>query len=314
MAGGVARQELARLIGRHARPDRRTAIEHVLLTKTERPDVPSASSPGTVLSLTVQGTKRLATRTEVHECSAGQFALVSAKEPVAGHYVGVSSETPGLGFALIMSPTIVTETLVQLPFRHRPLRDGGSEPVLVLDASPDLLDAVARLLTLLERPRDIGALAPLIKREILWRLITDHSGISASHLGHGDGRFALVYEAVRSIQDNYAESVRVADLARLSGMSVSSFHRNFVAVMKMSPIQYQKQIRLQQARLLITSRRGDIASISRSVGYDSPSQFSREYRRRFGVAPRQDATRWAAPLRRAGRDKEMSLPEPASAR
>jgi AraC-like DNA-binding protein len=277
------------LVAKHARPDRRTAIEHVLLTKADRPDVPSASSQGTVLSLTVQGTKRLATGSEVHECEAGQFALVSAIGPVAGHYVGVTSERPGLGIGLIMSPIIVAETLVQLPFGHRPVRDDAGGPVLVCDASPDLLDAVARLVRLLERPRDIGALAPLIKREILWRLITDHRGISTSHLGHGDGRLALVYGAVRSIQDNYAESFRVADLARLSGMSVSSFHRNFHAVMEMSPIQYQKQIRLQQARLLITSRRGDIASVSRHVGYDSPSQFSREYRRRFGVSPRDDA-------------------------
>ncbi len=140
-------------------------------------------------------------------------------------------------------------------------------------------------------------LAPLVKREILWHLVTGEQGAAVRQLGLADSSLAHIARAVRWIRDHYAESFQVADVARLSGMSVSAFHRNFQAVTAMSPIQFQKQLRLQQARLLLASRPGDVTGVGLRVGYDSPSQFSREYRRQFGAPPSQDAAR----LRDAGR-------------
>ena len=148
---------------------------------------------------------------------------------------------------------------------------------------------MVRLLRLLDRPRDIRVLAPLVKREILWRLITGEQGAIIRQLGLADSSLTHIARAVRWIRDHYAQSFRVEDVAQLSGMSVSAFYRNFQAVTAMSPIQFQKQIRLQEARLLLAARPTDVTGVGHLVGYDSPSQFSREYRRQFGAPPSQDA-------------------------
>ena len=141
-----------------------------------------------------------------------------------------------------------------------------------------------------DEPRDRDALAPLFKQEILWRLITGEQGAAVRQLGLADSGLSHVSRAVRWIRENYAQQFRVEDVARLSGMSVSAFYRNFQAVTAMSPIQFQKQIRLQEARLLIATHPSDVTGIGRRVGYDNPSQFSREYRQLFGDPPRRDLT------------------------
>jgi AraC-like DNA-binding protein len=161
----------------------------------------------------------------------------------------------------------------------------------VSDAPPDLIDAAVRMLRLLARPRDIPVLAPLIKKELLWRLMTGEQGAAVRQLGLADSSLAHVARAVAWIRDNYRSAFRVEDVARMAGMSQSAFYRNFQAVAAMSPIQFQKQIRLQQARLLLATHPGDVTGVGHRVGYDSPSQFSREYRRQFGAPPSQDAAR-----------------------
>ncbi|GAB3885425.1 hypothetical protein GCM10027612_20800 [Microbispora bryophytorum subsp. camponoti] len=128
-------------------------------------------------------------------------------------------------------------------------------------------------------------LAPLVKREILWRLITGEQGATVRQLGLADSGLSHISRAVRWIREHYAQPFRVEDLARLSGMSVSAFYRNFHAVTAMSPIRFQKQIRLQAARLLLATHPGDVTGVGHRVGYDNASQFSREYRRQFGAPP-----------------------------
>ncbi|MGH8922471.1 MAG: AraC family transcriptional regulator, partial [Actinomycetes bacterium] len=171
---------------------------------------------------------------------------------------------------------------------------GTPSGMAVCDAPDELVDAAVRLLRLLDRPGDITVLAPLIKREILWRLITGEQGALVRQLGLADSSLTYVARAVRWIRDHFAQSFRVEDVAQLAGMSVSAFHRNFHAVTAMSPIQFQKQIRLQEARLLLATNPNDVTGIAYRVGYDSPSQFSREYRRQFGAPPSQDALRLRA--------------------
>ena len=162
------------------------------------------------------------------------------------------------------------------------------------EAGPDLLDAVARMLRLLDRPEDVAVLAPLIEREILWRLLTGPHGAMIRQIGLADSGLSHVSRAIRWIRDNYSEPMRIADLARLAGMSTSAFHRHFRAVTNLSPLQFQKRIRLQEARSLLVSRAGDVAGVGHLVGYDNPSQFNREYRRLFGAPPGQDAARLRA--------------------
>ena len=164
----------------------------------------------------------------------------------------------------------------------------------MLGASAELLDAIVRLLRLLDHPADQALLAPMIEREILWRLITGEQGETVRQLGLADSNLSHIARAIRWIREHRADAIRVEHLARMAQMSVSAFHRNFQAATAMSPIQFQKQIRLQEARLLLVARPDDVAGVGFAVGYDSASQFSREYRRQFGSPPGRDAARLRA--------------------
>jgi AraC-like DNA-binding protein len=281
--------ELRGLITRHARADHGTAIEDVLLSRLVEPEVPEPSMTGTVLAVIAQGAKRLALGSRVYEYSAGQYLVASVDMPVTGNFIGATADRPALGFGLVLRPAVVAEILLQAGPGDLPPAAGVPSGIAVSDAPAELLDAVLRLVRLLDHPRDAAVLAPLIKREILWRVITGEQGAVVRQLGLADSNLTHVARAVRWIRDHYPAAFRVEDLARLSGMSVSAFYRNFQAVTAMSPIQFQKQIRLQQARLLLATRPGDVTGVSRHVGYESPSQFSREYRRQFGAPPSRDA-------------------------
>jgi AraC-like DNA-binding protein len=286
--------ELRALITRHAREDETTAIDCVLVSVAEEPAVPTASTSGTVMALIAQGAKRLVLGDRVLDYRAGQYLVASVDLPVTGQFTEAGPTEPALGFGLTLRPAVIAELLLdpaagQFPRGHRA---GAAPPgIAVSNASFELIDAAVRMLRLLDRPRDLPMLAPMIEREILWLLITGEQGATVRQLGLADSSLTHVNRAVRWIRDHYAETIRVDELARLSQMSTSAFHRSFHAVTSMSPIQFQKQIRLHEARLLLVVRPGDIAGVAYAVGYDSPSQFSREYRRHFGTPPSHDATR-----------------------
>jgi AraC-like DNA-binding protein len=161
----------------------------------------------------------------------------------------------------------------------------------VADAGPELLDAVIRMLALLDAPSDRAVLAPMLEREIMWRLLTGPLGSSVRQIGLADSSMTQISRAVRWITEHYAEPFRVDELARSCGMSTSVFHRTFRAVTALSPIQFQKQIRLHKSRLLLITGVDDVATVGYQVGYDSSSQFNREYRRQFGLPPGRDAAR-----------------------
>jgi AraC-like DNA-binding protein len=283
----MALEELRALLERHARPDLTTDIDGVLISKVERSLPPSPSMSGTVLALIAQGAKRLSLGDRVYEYRAGQYLVASVDLPVSGHFVDATVARPALGFGLVLRPDDIAELLLGAGPAEVPA--AAPPGIAVSDASAELLDAVVRLLRLLDRPRDRAVLAPLVIREILWRVVSGEQGGLVRQLGLPDSGLRHVERAVRWIRENYAQPFRVEDLARLAGMSVSAFHRNFQTTTAMSPIQFQKRIRLQQARLLLASNPGDVARVGHEVGYDSPSQFSREYRREFGAPPSRDA-------------------------
>ncbi|MFE1961019.1 AraC family transcriptional regulator N-terminal domain-containing protein [Streptomyces sp. NPDC059479] len=283
--------ELRTLLTRHARPDWTTAIDGVLISKVERSDPPAPSMSGTVLAVIAQGAKRLALGNRVFEYHAGQYLIASVDLPVTGQFTEASPEYPAMGVGLTLEPSAVAELLLQAGPGEAPRAGGSAVPGIAVSDAPDaLLDAVVRLLRLLDEPRDRTVLAPLVKREILWRLITGEQGGTVRQLGLADSSLSHVARAVRWIREHYAQPFKVEEVAQLSGMSVSAFYRNFQAVTAMSPIQFQKQIRLQQARLLLATHPNDVTGVGHRVGYDSSSQFSREYRRQFGASPSQDAT------------------------
>ncbi|GAA2648065.1 AraC family transcriptional regulator [Paractinoplanes durhamensis] len=269
-----------------ARHQGTTLLEDVRISEVDRATAPEVSMSGTVMALIARGTKRLALGDRVYDYHAGQYLIASVDLPVTGHFTG-----PAIGFGLTLRPALIAELLLSAaPGDLPPPPTGPLSGLAVSDAPPELVDAVIRLVRLLDEPRDRAVLAPLIKREILWRLITGEQGAIVRQLGLADSSLTHVSRAVGWIRENYPQAFKVEDLARLSGMSVSAFHRNFQAVTAMSPIQFQKQIRLQEARLLLAARPGDVTGVGRRVGYESPSQFSREYRRQFGVPPSRDPT------------------------
>ena len=287
--------ELRALIARHARADETTAIDGVLLSALGRPGEPQASTSGTVMALIAQGAKRLAIGDRVFDYRPGQYLVASVDLPITGHYTHASADEPALGFGLILRPSAIASLLLEADAGPEPARAAPAPAGIgVADASPELLDAVVRMVRLLDSPGDRDILAPMIEREILWRLITGPLGQSVRQIGLADSSLTYVSRAVRWISEHYDKPFRVEDLARSCGMSTSAFHRNFHAVTALSPIQFQKQIRLQKSRLLLLNGADDVATAGYRVGYDSASQFSREYRRQFGLPPGRDAARLRA--------------------
>ena len=287
--------ELKALIARHARADETTAIDGVLLSALGRPGEPQASTSGTVMALIAQGAKRLAIGDRVFDYRPGQYLVASVDLPITGHYTHASADEPALGFGLILRPSAIASLLLEADAGPEPARAAPAPAGIgVADASPELLDAVVRMVRLLDSPGDRDILAPMIEREILWRLITGPLGQSVRQIGLADSSLTYVSRAVRWISEHYDKPFRVEDLARSCGMSTSAFHRNFHAVTALSPIQFQKQIRLQKSRLLLLNGTDDVATAGYRVGYDSASQFSREYRRQFGLPPGRDAARLRA--------------------
>lgn len=247
---------------------------------------------GRSLAVVAQGRKRLALGDQVYDYGVGQYLITSVDLPVTGHVVQASPDEPTLGFGMTLEPAAIAGLMLQVGEEDLPRPSPAARPGIAVSTAPDdLLDAIVRLLRVLDQPRDRKALVPVFKREILWRLVTGDQGDAVRQLGLTDSSLSHISRATRWIRENYTRPFRVEDLARISGMSVSAFHRQFHAVTAMSPIQFQKKIRLQSARLLLANNPNDVAGVSNSVGYDSPSQFSREYRRLFGAPPSQDAAR-----------------------
>jgi AraC-like DNA-binding protein len=285
--------EMCALLDRHARPDLSTAIDGVQACRFDQRSAPGAGMSGTVLAVIAQGGKRLALGERLYEYRAGQYLVTSVDLPVTGHVIDTGQ--PTLGFGMTLDPADIAQLLLDADPRDLPAPAlTAPAGIAVSQASPEMLDAIVRLLRLLDRPADRKILAPLVKREILWHLLRGEQGPAIRQLGLADSGLAHIRRAVRQIREHYAESFRVEDLARTAGMSVSAFHRNFHAVTGMSPVQFLKRIRLQEARLLLARHPSDVTGVGHTVGYASASQFSREYRRMFGTPPSKDVARLRA--------------------
>jgi AraC-like DNA-binding protein len=246
---------------------------------------PSSSIADPVLVVVAQGEKRLLVGDGVYDYGAGDYLVVSVDLPVTGYYTRASQAEPFLGLGLRLDPETIASLLLEAPLRPTPT----GPAIGVSPAGPELLDAAVRLARLVDQPEDAVVLGPLVEREILWRLLRGPHGELVRQVGLGDGTLTRVGQAVRWIRDHYAEPFRVEELADRASMSVTSFHRHFRTATALSPVQYQKKIRLQHARLLLAAAQDDVTRIAHDVGYQSPSQFSREYRREFGLPPARDS-------------------------
>jgi AraC-like DNA-binding protein len=282
---------LRELVGRHAgNSPGPSAIEGLTVTATDAPTALRSGIAEPSLALVVQGRKRTVSGDRVFDYAAGEFLITQLDLPVVGQVTTASPERPFLGVGLRLEPSQIAAMLLE----SAATLGGTSAPapgIAVASAGPPLLDALAHLAGLLDAPQDVPILAPLYRREVLWRLLTGPQGAVVRQIGLADGNLAHITRAVQWIRDHHDDPIRIGRLAALAGMSESTFHRHFRAVTHMTPIQYQKAVRLQQARLALVSGGLDVAEVAHAVGYDSASQFSREYRRLFGAPPGRDAQR-----------------------
>lgn len=279
-----------RLIERHGHYGTEDApIPGLMVMSSFVPTTPLAHIAVPSLAVVAQGAKRSVIGDASLDYGAGQFQVVSVDLPITSHITVASRERPFLGMGIRLRASVIAELLLELA---PPRAETAPEPprgIAVNQLTPELLDALERMVALLDAPADAAALADLYEREIIWRLLTGPQGRAVRQIGLADSRLTHVSRAIGWIRDHYAEAIRVEELAALASMSVSSFHRHFRAVTMLTPIQFQKQIRLQRARALLLADPGAVATVGYGVGYTSASQFSREYRRLFGAPPGRDS-------------------------
>jgi AraC-like DNA-binding protein len=286
--------ELAALIERYAPTDGDHKVcEKASLHRASQPSEPTHGVFGAAVCVVAQGRKQVLSGGSVLVYDALNYVVASVDLPVIGQVVEASPEAPYLSFRMTLDPAVIGDLLLQL----------GGEPALAQDAgplvgamavsqvNPPLLDAVMRMVRLIDTPRDAAVLAPLIEREILYRMLLGDQGPRLAQIARADGRMRQVKRAIGWITQHFNQPFSIEELAAEARMSPSALHRHFKAVTALSPLQYQKQIRLQEARKLILAQRLDAGSAGHAVGYDSPSQFSREYARLFGAPPLRDAAR-----------------------
>jgi AraC-like DNA-binding protein len=285
---------LRELLTRHAHDAQTSAlIEGLSLRTNLAPTEPIASVCEPVFALVVQGAKRTVLADRVFDYGAGEALVVSVDLPILCRVTQASDQAPFLGFGLTLRPEVIAPLM--LAAEHGQEQRGGLG-VTQAQATEDLLESSLRLLRLLDRPADIPVLLPMIERELMWRLLNGPQGTQVRQIGLMDSQLSRISRALGHLRQHYARALRVQDLAEHAAMSVTSFHRHFRAVTAMSPLQYQKQLRLQEARSQLMTGTDDVATVALTVGYESPSQFSREYRRMFGGPPARDAARLRAAM------------------
>lgn len=299
---------------------RETPLEGLRLMVSDRPTGVMRALYRTSLCAVVQGAKVSLLGDRAYRYAAGHYLVASMDLPVSAQVVEASPDRPYIAFSLSIDPATVADLLLQAADEASgdlggsmddgtganglgaddPAADEPVEPMAVGTLGADLIDPLTRLIALLDTPRDRPVLAPLIRREIAWRVLTGPQGRVLRQIGLTDGRMARIARTLAWIRDHYAEPVRIPELAAMAHMSVASFHRHFKAATTMSPIRFQKQVRLQEARRLLLTEEREIAAVGFAIGYESASQFSRDYSRLFGRPPGRDGAALRAEARRTG--------------
>lgn len=278
---------LLALADRHAGgPGFKTAIPRLSIYKSHGTTPPVGGLFEPKICLVLQGAKQIMIGEQVLRYDPATFFIASVELPVSGCIIEATQERPYVGLSLDLDRDTLAALISDVPGRA----EAETQAFAVSAVTPALLDPWCRLLALLDTPADISVLAPLVEREILYRLLCGPQGALLRQAAREDSRLAQVRQAIGWIRDHYDRPLRIEALCALAGMSPASFHRHFRAATAMSPLQYQKSLRLQQARrLLVTST--EAARAAYAVGYESASQFSREYTRMFGLPPARDAVR-----------------------
>jgi AraC-like DNA-binding protein len=288
-------RELAALVTRHT-DSRGDGFHKTDIDKLEfaRVSSVSASLHGVsepMLAIIVQGKKEALLGEETYCYGAAQYLVISVDLPISGFVVEATLDKPYLGFKLNLDPHQLCDIIAAQNSAIESKKENSVRGLFVSTTDVPLLDCALRLTKLLDTPQDIPILAPMMIREIYYRLLTGEQGEAVRQIATSGSNMQRIAEVIKLLKTDFAQPMRVEDLAEQAKMSPSSFHHHFKEVTSMSPLQYQKQLRLLEARRLMLAENSDASNAAYQVGYESTSQFSREYSRMFGASPIRDIKR-----------------------
>ena len=275
-----------------------TGIPRVAMVQGEIPEHLLAAVYEPMINLILQGSKSMTIADRTLRYDPATYFVMSIDLPAVGQVHPSANGEPYLAVSLTLDPVVLTTLLADLP---KPQGQHEQETGFSVSAvTPELMDAWVRLLRLMDKPEEIAALAPVYEREILFRVPQGPHGWMLRDIAAPDSAMARVNLAIAHIRQDFAEPIRIDALAQLASMSVSAFHRHFKAVTALSPLQYQKRVRLLQARTLMVASARNVTQAAFEVGYESATQFSRDYARVFGLPPSRDAARMLGEIRSSG--------------
>jgi len=283
------RGDLAKLIKRYSEKDGNytTAIPSLFFTRISNVTEPKHGIYNTSLCVIAQGVKEALLAQDRYIYSPADYLVASVDLPVIAKVIEASPEVPYLALKLEIKSNEILEVLREAQIEANK-KESAKRGMYVSQMKQPLLNAITRLVHLLDTPEDIPVLAPLIKKEIIYRVLQGEHGERLKQIAIEGSSTYQINNVIKHIMQNFEKSLKIEELAEIANMSVSSLYRHFTEVTTISPIQFQKQLRLQEARSLLLSESANAADIAFQVGYESPSQFSREYSRMFGRPPRED--------------------------
>ena len=282
-------ETLADLAYRHATQTKGVSIPRVSLHVVQKQDWPIAVLYQPMLGIVLRGTKHVVIGDRTLRYDDNHFFIASIDVPASRVTIEDVPNAPYVAVRLAIDQDILSDLVVDIPST----REGDTLAFAVGAVTPELLDAWSRMVRLLDAPDEIDVLAPMIEREILFRILQGPQGALLRQAARAGSQISQVRDTIAHLRTNLDRVVKIQELVEIAGMSPATFHRRFRAATAMSPLQYQKTLRLQEARRLLLADT-DATSAAFAVGYESASQFSREYARMFGLPPARDATRLRA--------------------
>lgn len=294
-----ALDELRRLAANAENRRTETGIPRVAMVQGQIPEHALAAVYEPMINLILQGGKSMTVGGKTLHYDPATYFIMSVDLPAVGAVHPASTGEPYLAVSLTLDANVVSALLCDTtdPATGCGEPSSQTEAFNVAAVTPELMDAWVRMLRLMERPGEIPALAPAYEREILYRVLQGPQGGMLRQLATPDSALARISSAIQRIRRDYSKPLRIASLAEQVAMSESSFHRHFKSATALSPLQYQKQLRLLQARQILATQGKSVTTAALEVGYESPTQFTREYARAFGLPPSQDAVRMVASRR-----------------
>ncbi len=265
-----------------------TAIPGLMLSRYDNDNSQEKCFYRPMIALVVQGFKRSVVNNEAFNYGKNQFMVVSVDLPGSYHITGATSAEPFISISIKLDNHIISQLLTEMPIKPTTFKQKSASQISVSEVSQPILECFLRLVDLLDEPENIQIIAPMVIKELHYYLLCSPVGESLRLANSSGSKINQISTAIDWLRNNFAKPLDIEQLAKFVNMSSSTFHRHFRQVTTFSPLQFQKQLRLYEAERLMLVEGKDVKTVAFQVGYESPSQFSREYKRQFGEAPHRD--------------------------